>query len=116
RIDLGRGIGAVVDELDTVEIGIATPPLAVLAPLEDNPVADLVGDELERAGADRIADPVRAGLVEAAMHDERRIVGEAGDDRYVGLGELQLDGVVVDLFAGAFAQLLGVRIDERAET
>ena len=73
--DHRRRIGAVVDELDAVEIDLAAPPLAVLAALVDHLLADIVGDELERPGADRVLDEVGARLVEVAVHDQRRIVG-----------------------------------------
>jgi hypothetical protein len=57
--DHRRGIGAVVDELDAVEIDLAAPPVAaILAALEFGPVADLVIDQLERTGADRVADEI----------------------------------------------------------
>ena len=46
---------------------------------------------------------VAAGLVEAAVHDQRRIVGEVRHDGDVGVGEVQLDGVVVDLLDRAVA-------------
>jgi hypothetical protein len=57
-------IGAVVDELDAIEIDLAIPPFAVLAAAELGAVADLVVDEFERTGADRVGNEARATLVE----------------------------------------------------
>ena len=111
-VDLGRRIGAVVDELDAVEVGIPTPPLALLAPLEDDAVAHVVGNEIEGAGADRVLHPVRACLVEGRVNDQGGVVGDAGDDGHVGLVELQLDRLIVDLLERALTQLLGLRIDQ----
>ena len=75
-IHRGVEVGAVVDELDTVERRFATPPFAVLAALDDRLLADVVGHQLESSGTDRLLDRVGAILVEVAMHDQRRIVGE----------------------------------------
>ncbi len=122
RIDLAgfecadgrRRVGAVIDELGPVEISLAAPPFAVLAALVDDLGADVVGNQLERAGADRVLGEVGAGLVEGAVHDQAGIIGEVGDERDIGRGELDLDGVVVDLFDAAVAQLAGLGIDQRA--
>ena len=106
---LGRGVVAVVDELDAVEedradvVDRVAPPGAVGALLVDGLHADLGGDELPRAGADGRGGQVAAGRVEAAVHDERRVVGEVRDDGDVGVGEVQLDGEVVDLLDRAVA-------------
>ena len=111
----GRGnVGAVVDELDAVEIGIAAPPLAVDAALEGGFLADLERDELERARSDRVLDEVLAVLFEIAVDDQPRIIRHAGNDGDVRLQQGQLDGIVVDLGDRAVASLLGVGVDERA--
>ena len=77
---VAREVGAVVDELDTVEQRFAAPPFAVLASLHHGLRADVVGYELESAGADRLSDWVCAVRIEVAMDDKRRIVGEVRDD------------------------------------
>ena len=83
--DHRRRIGAVVDEFDAVEDDLAAPPRAVLAALVDHLLADIVGDEFERAGADRILDEVVARLVEGPVDDQARIVAQVRDQRDVRL-------------------------------
>src|SRR5690606_15956229 len=113
---LGGRIGAVVDELDTVEIGFTAPPLAVLATLVDNAAANFIGDEIEGASTDRAFHKVCASLIECRMHDERRIVGKTRNDRHVGSAQLELYRVVVNPLDRAVAELLGVGVDQGTKT
>ena len=113
--DHGRRIGAVVDEFDAVEIDVAVPPLVVFAALVHDLLADIVGDELERAGADRAGFEVAALLVEGLVHDQAGIVADVRDDRDVGGRQLQLHRHVVDLGHRTFAQRAGLVVEQRAE-
>src|SRR5262249_1008424 len=64
-----RNVGPVVDKLDAVEVDVASPPFSVGSPLEGGLLADLVGNQLEWPGADRMLDEILPRLVEAAMDD-----------------------------------------------
>ena len=108
-----RNVGAVIDELDAVEIGFAAPPLAVRSALESGFLADLEGNEFERGSADRMLDQILAIFVEIAVNDQARIVRHARNDGDVRLLQRQLDGRVVDLDDRAVASLLGRGIDQR---
>ena len=68
--NLGRGFGTVVDEFDTIEISFPVPPFSVLAPNHRGIRADVLLDELEWSGADRILG-ARWRLVERGVYDQR---------------------------------------------
>ena len=49
-------------------------------------VPDIVGYELESAGADRLVDRICPVCIEVAVDDQRGIVGEIRDDGDIRLG------------------------------
>ena len=63
----GRLVGSHVDELDPVQIGLAPPPGAILAPFDDGTHAHLERDKLERPGADGGGRQI-AAVREGGMH------------------------------------------------
>ena len=109
----GVGVGAVVDPFDAVEVEFALPPGLVLA-LHLGAGLGIPADQLAGAGGDRQRLHGIAVALIGAVHDQRRIVGHAGDQRDVGLRQIELDGEVVDLLDAAVDDLLGVGIDQRA--
>lgn len=106
------GIGAVVDPLDTVEPEVAFPPWLVLA-------ADLGANlgvprhQFARSSGDRQRLQRIAFAIVAAMHDQRWIVGQAGNQRNVGLRQIEPDGKVVDTLDAAVDRFLGGGVDQR---
>ena len=104
--DLRRRVGAVVDELHPVEVDRAealdriAPPGSVGAFLVGRAHADLRRLHLPGAGANGLT--VRSAL-ETAVHDQRRIVCESGNNGDVGPRQNELYRVVVNLLDRALA-------------
>jgi hypothetical protein len=103
----------VVGPLHAVEVEIATPPGGVLAP-DLSTHADFPIHQLAGAGGDRQCFGRVGAAVIAAVHDHRRVIGHAHDQRNVGCRQVDANGVVIDPVQPAGAQRLGFRIDQAA--
>ncbi len=111
--DHGRHIRAIVQELDRIEMCVAVP--VALAALDPGTLVDFPFDDFERAGADvELRHQIALLRVETAMHDQGRVVSEAGNQRDIGCRELQLDDMIAFRGDRALVGLVGLGIDETA--
>ena len=108
--DRRRGVGAVVDVLDAVEVDRARCPRR-RRPTRGRRCAACRSRARRPRSTTSSHGPVPTGAVvrsprprEAAVHDQRRIVGEVRDDGDVGRGQVEPDRLVVDLLDRAVAR------------
>ena len=111
----GRGIGAVIDIFDRIEVRPAinrrAPPFMVGQTGQHAFHANLKLGQRVGAGADQRAG--QFGVI-AAVHDRGRVIGHARDDRDIRLRQVDLHGQRIDHDNAALARLLRVGIDKRA--